>query len=84
MSTAAPHLVGKLLLLGVLGTKGGLKALLRGFEPQLLNKTAVTLRKSCTRSLPQFLPLLHGKISIFCVLCVRYKQMGSASEWGTK
>lgn len=70
MSTAAPHLVGKLLLLGVLGTKGGLKALLRGFEPQLLNKTAVTLRKSCTCSLPQFLPLLHGKISIFlCSLC---------------
>lgn len=39
------------------GAKGGLKALLGGFEPQLLSEALVTPGRSCTRSLPQFPPL---------------------------
>lgn len=65
----------------VSGAKG-LKVLLGAFECQLLNKAPMAHGKLCTRSLPQFFPLPHRKISCFCLLCVRYRGIRSALERG--
>lgn len=58
--------------LGIPQAKGGLKVLLGGFEPQLLNKTWITYVLCLSFS------LLCVERSAFCLLCVRYKQTCSA------